>query len=84
MLTAINSFKKTSIFPFNPDIFEDYDFMPAETINISITEIPSPTIIPLNSIPRSPDPLVEILQNIPDTVEYISNINIDTYRLHAT
>lgn len=83
MSTAINSFKKTGIFPFNDNVFEDSDFMPAETTNIPITEIPpeslnSTTIIPFNSDPKNTDPLVELLEKLPDTLEDISNINFDT------
>lgn len=82
MSTAINSFKKTGIFPFNDNVFEDSDFMPAETTNITITEIPSEslnsvTIIPFNSDPKNTDHLVELLEKLPDTLEDISNINFD-------
>lgn len=83
MSTAINYFKKTSIFSFNPDIFEDSDFMPAGT-NIPRTGMPSPVIMPLNSIPRSLDPLIELLQNIPNTVEDILNANIDFDSMHPS
>lgn len=34
MSTAINAFKKTGIWPLNPDVFTDVDFMAAETTNI--------------------------------------------------
>ncbi|CAI6356809.1 unnamed protein product [Macrosiphum euphorbiae] len=36
MTTAINGFQKTGICPFNPDIFNDLDFMAAETTNVLI------------------------------------------------
>jgi len=79
MSTAINAFKKTGIFPFNDNVFEDSDFMPAETTHIPRTEMPpespnSPTIIPFNS---NTDPLVELLEKLPDTLVDISNINFD-------
>lgn len=82
MSTAINSFKKTGIFPFNDNVFEDSDFMPAETTHIPITEMPpeslnSPTIIPFNSDPKNNGPLVELLENLPNTLEDIRNINLD-------
>lgn len=33
MLTAVNSFRKTGIYPLNPGVFEDWRFEPAETSN---------------------------------------------------
>jgi len=37
----------------------------------------SPTNIPLNSDPKNTDPLVELLEKLPDTLEDLSNINFD-------
>lgn len=34
MSTAINAFKKTGIWPLNPDVFTDVNFMAAETTNV--------------------------------------------------
>ncbi|KAF0767172.1 tigger transposable element-derived protein 6-like, partial [Aphis craccivora] len=50
MSTVINSFNKTGVFPFNDNVFEDFDFMSAETTHTPITEMPpeplnSPTIL---------------------------------------
>lgn len=82
MSTAIDYFLKMCTFPFNPDMFEDSEFMPAESTNKPRTEMPSPTIMPLISIPRFPDLLIEILQNILDTVEDISNTIIEIDYMH--
>lgn len=56
--------------------------MPAATTNISRIEmnpesLNSPTNIPLNSDPKNTDPLVELLEKLPDTLEDLSNINFD-------
>jgi hypothetical protein len=79
MTTTINGFKNTGIFPFNPNILDDHDLMPAETTNIPTNEIPydflnsykSPPTMPISCRPRSPDPILELLKQIPDTVEDI-------------
>jgi len=89
MSTAINSYKKTGIFPFNPNVFEDSDFMPAETTHISSTEIPpaslnSATIIPFNSDLKNTDPLVELLEKLPETLVDISNINFDINNVQSS
>lgn len=36
MTTALNGFQNTGICPFNPDVFNDSDFMAAETTNVQI------------------------------------------------
>lgn len=82
MLNAVNSFKKTGIIPFNPDVFEEVDFMAAENTNIPRKEILYEHLnLPINIEPdsaaRSPDRLVEILQKLPDTISDISEINLD-------
>jgi len=39
MTTAMNSFKSTGIFPFNPDVFTDSDFIASETTNVETIEV---------------------------------------------
>ena len=38
MTTAINGFRKTGIWPVNPDVFDDHDYAPSAT-----TDRPDPT-----------------------------------------
>jgi len=38
MTTAMNSFKSTGIFPFNPDVFKDSDFVASDTTNVEPME----------------------------------------------
>lgn len=40
---AISCFRKTSIVPFNPNIFDDSDFAPAQTTNIVVTSLDNVT-----------------------------------------
>lgn len=56
--------------------------MPAATTYIPITEMPEVPelfnhIISFNNDPKNTDPLVKLLEKLPDTLEDISNINFD-------
>ncbi|CAM1298818.1 Uncharacterised protein g2225 [Pycnogonum litorale] len=52
--TAMSGFAKTGIYPFNPHIFPDYMFTPAET-----TDIPLPALIELGQDPPTEVPAPE-------------------------
>lgn len=60
MSTAINGFQKTGIYPFNPDVFNDNDFMAAETTDIFLennnhiaSNVPHLPIIEINTLQAS-------------------------------
>lgn len=43
MKTAVNGFKKTGIWPPDPTVFSEVDYLPASTTDIAIHEAPSPS-----------------------------------------
>lgn len=44
--TLVNGFRKTGIFPFNPDIFPDHLFAPSITTDRRLPECNTPTSVP--------------------------------------
>jgi len=85
LATAMNSFKPTGIFPFNPDIFIDSDFIASETTNIQECHDMIKTINILNVQPTE---TIEVSQecdqdvnepvNILDLQTVVSPIQIST------
>lgn len=64
MTTAINGFQKTGICPFNPDVFNDSDFMAADTTNVQI-ENDYLSMAQVSSVP--PMPVVRESSTLPET-----------------
>lgn len=61
MLVAVNGFRKTGIWPVNPNVFRDYEYLASETTDISLEEVrspPTPSPSPLTNIqpPVTPPP----------------------------
>lgn len=52
MLVAINGFRKTGIWPINPDIFGDEDFLPADTTDLPMDDV----IVPQSSLNQESQP----------------------------
>ncbi|XP_022166135.1 uncharacterized protein LOC111030774, partial [Myzus persicae] len=65
MTTAMNSFKSTGIFPFNPDIFQDSDFVASDTTNVE----------PMKTIEVSQDKELENILNLKTVVSPIQISN---------
>lgn len=60
MTTAMNSFKSTGIFPYNPDVFIDSDFIASETTNVEESHVNTLTIEPM--------PTIEVSQGVNELV----------------
>lgn len=79
MTTAINAFKSTGIFPFNPDVFIDSDFIASETTNVEESHINTLNVEPMETIEVSQgvNELVNILdlQTVSNPVQNCTQTN---------